>query len=336
VPGIRGALRHRRAGSGIYGARRHRHAGDGALADARAHRLGQRQQAARGVHLGVGIFLDVRHRLRGELVFVQQRVEGVLRELVHLGVHTGLGRQRLPVLQLGLDLGVELRVFVGVGVDLDVAVQRGGLFALLADVDHLVGGVQLHRLFLLERHQRADARQQIDEADRLVHVVLGTRVLEAAVLAEGVLVRVAAHDDQRDALEAGVALELVAHREAVHTRQLDGQQDQVGAVVGGELQALGGVTDHGHGAGLLLESALQLIGKSVVGLENQDFGHGGCTGCSAHGAERTKGLDEDRYGHTTPCQQVFPAGLKALNAQCNAPQGLALGAGEGARLAFSS
>jgi hypothetical protein len=68
--------------------------------------------------------------------------------------------------------------------------------------------------------------QEFPERDGLVHVVLGPGP-QLLVLLEGLVARFARHDDERDVLQRGVFLELVADGEAVHPGQLDGQQDQV-------------------------------------------------------------------------------------------------------------
>ena len=60
-----------------------------------------------------------------------------------------------------------------------------------------------------DRHGERDF--PVAEADRRVHVVLGARA-ELPVLLEGLVARLARHDDERDVLKRRILLHLVAHR----------------------------------------------------------------------------------------------------------------------------
>ena len=86
--------------------------------------------------------------------------------------------------------------------------------------------VRGRRSWIRNFDERLDLRQERIEADRLVQIVFGPGA-QAAVLLERLLRGVRAHDDQRHVLQRRVTLELVAHREAVHARQLDREQDQI-------------------------------------------------------------------------------------------------------------
>ncbi len=57
-------------------------------------------------------------------------------------------------------------------------------------------------------------------------------------------VGVAREDHQRHRLEVGVLLDLLAHQEAVHARQLDGEEDQVRLVRSRPLEPRASVRDH--------------------------------------------------------------------------------------------
>ena len=125
---------------------------------------------------------------------------------------------------------------------------------------------------LLQRDEGADVLEQLAERDRLVDVILGPGA-QLAVLLEGLLGGLARHDDERHVLEVRVLLQLVAHREAVHPRQLDGEKDEVRPVGGGDLQADVAVVDHLHGGAQAPQLAAKLAGERWIGFENQDFGH---------------------------------------------------------------
>src|SRR5205085_11842695 len=102
------------------------------------------------------------------------------------------------------------------------------------------------------RNERRDALQQLAERDRLVDVVLGARA-QLAVLLERLVARLARHDDERDVLQRRILLQLVADREAVHARQLDREQDQIGPAARGLLQPGVPVIDDLHRASELLQ-----------------------------------------------------------------------------------
>ena len=116
-----------------------------------------------------------------------------------------------------------------------------------------------------------DVLQQLAEGDGLVDVVLGARP-QLLVLLERLVARLARHDDERDVLEVRVLLQLVADREAVHPRQLDREQDEIGLLRGGLLQAHVSVVDDGGRASEVAELAPQLAGEGDVALEYENFG----------------------------------------------------------------
>src|SRR5262249_9459740 len=89
---------------------------------------------------------------------------------------------------------------------------------------------------------------------------------------ERFVARLTRHDDERHVLEIRVLLELVADRKAVHPRQLDGKENQVGSVRRRLLEPCTAIVDDGGGAPQLAELASQLTGERGVALEHEDFG----------------------------------------------------------------
>ena len=125
-----------------------------------------------------------------------------------------------------------------------------------------------------EVDEALDVLQELSERDRLVDVVFGAGP-ELLVLLERLVARLARHDDERDVLEVRVLLELVADGEAVHARQLDRKQNEIGLLRGGLLQTHISVVHHGGRASEAAELAPQLAGEYDVALEYENFGgHG--------------------------------------------------------------
>ena len=157
-----------------------------------------------------------------------------------------------------------------------------------------------------ELHELVDVLEQLAERDRLVDVVFGARA-QLAVLLERLVARLARHDDERDVLELRVLLQLVADREAVHARQLDRQQDQIGLVGRGLLQARVAVVDDGRRATELRELASELGGEGRVTLEHQHFrGHvSSCEGSQIVSSEsRGAPFAPRKSGYVTPQNPV--------------------------------
>ena len=116
--------------------------------------------------------------------------------------------------------------------------------------------------------------QELAERDGLVDVVLRPRS-QLPVLLESLVARLARHDDERDVLERSVLLQLVADGEAVHPRQFDGEQNEIGALRGCLLQADATVVHHAGAAAELSELVPELASERSVALENENLdGHG--------------------------------------------------------------
>ena len=168
-------------------------------------------------------------------------------------------------------------------LDDDVAVELLGLGARRRDGDRRRGrrGMTRRVIELLvararcgsgleERGEGLDTREQVAKGDRLVDVVLGARP-ELAMLLERLVARLARHDDERDVLERRILLQLVAHREAVHARQLDGQEDEVRRRRGRLLEAGVSIVDDLHGAAELGQLVAQVGGEGRIAFEDEDF-----------------------------------------------------------------
>ena len=115
--------------------------------------------------------------------------------------------------------------------------------------------------------------EQLTERDRLVNVVFGPGA-QLSVLLEGLVARLARHDDERNVLQRRVLLQLVANGKTVHPRQLDRQQNQIGLVRHGLLQADVTVVDDLRSAAELSQLRPKLTGERGVALEHENLdGH---------------------------------------------------------------
>ena len=101
-------------------------------------------------------------------------------------------------------------------------------------------------------------------------IIFGARA-QTPVLLEGLLGGLRAHDDQRHVFERSVAFQLVAHREAVHARQLDRKQNQIRLFAGGGLQTEVGIVDHRGLAAKRSKANPQLFGEPSITLEHQNL-----------------------------------------------------------------
>ena len=195
--------------------------------------------------------------------------EGGLGERVDVGVDLLLGPLGFPRGQVAQERrGDDLRLRVVVVVEQVVGA---------ADLDLVVdddGAVRVGRGRRSDLDEPLDVLQELAERDGLVDVVLGARP-ELLVLLERLVARLARHDDERDVLEVRILLELVADREPVHARQLDGEQDEVRLLRRGLLQTHVAVVHHGGRASEAAELAPQLTGEYDVALEYENFGRHG-------------------------------------------------------------
>ena len=160
----------------------------------------------------------------------------------------------------------------------------------------------------LEGDEGADVLEQLAERDRFVDVVLRPRP-ELAVLLEGLLAGLARHDDERHVLELRILLQLVADREPVHPGQLDRQEDEVGPIRGGDLQAdVAVVHDLDGGAGAT-ELGAELSGERRVAFSGryEDFGVMAMAGV---GSRRLPGRAREDIG-----------GVKAIGQTGRSPSG---------------
>ncbi len=230
--------------------------------------VGRRPLARRRLHGGralevehVGEIRERLHRRHRLLVVGEQAVEGAPQEAVDVVVRArDLGRARRGGSRSGRGRGSGGRSLDRVGAR--GIVDGGGRQGILLGghveiVDHDPLGVLRRRL---QRDEGADVLEQLAEGDRLVDVVLGPGA-QLAVLLEGLLAGLARHDHERHVLEQGILLQLVAHGEPVHPRELDGEQDEVGPVGGGGLEADVAVVDHQHGGPQAPELGAQLSGE---------------------------------------------------------------------------
>ena len=76
-------------------------------------------------------------------------------------------------------------------------------------------------------------------------------------------------------LTAGIAFQRAGHREAVHVRELDVHEDEVGPMLAGDLEGLDGIRRLKHLEVLEPEGVCQRLGdvRAVLDDENGGLGH---------------------------------------------------------------
>lgn len=161
--------------------------------------------------------------------------------------------------------------FAAAGAATEVEVAEG-FEAVEAVVDDGLGRGLGAAACARQGDEGADLLNEVAVGEGFDEVVLGAR-LQLLVLRERLGGRFFRRDDQRDAAEIVVFLELVADRVAAHLRQLDAEHDEVGPALGGPVEAVFAVVHLLDLEAARAQGASGLVGKRLLGVDEEDSAH---------------------------------------------------------------